>query len=85
MEFSFAIKQVKNGKKITRKGWNGKSQFITLCTNFSYLDTSTHTLVNPNHDNIGNEALVFHGTSGEQVGWLASQADMLADDWEILE
>ena len=31
------------------------------------------------------QALAFVGTSGVQMGWLASQADMLADDWEIVE
>ena len=33
---------------------------------------------------IGNKALAFVGTSGVQLGWLASQADMLADDWMIV-
>jgi hypothetical protein len=41
--------------------------------------------VNVNHDNIGNKALAFVGTSGVQMGWLASQADMLADDWMFAE
>lgn len=30
---------------------------------------------------IGNQAIAFVGTSGVQLGWLASQADMLAEDW----
>lgn len=37
------------------------------------------------HAAIGNKAIAFCGTSGVQMGWLASQADMLADDWEIVE
>ena len=41
-------------------------------------------IVNANHVNIGNKALAFVGTSGVQLGWLASQADMLADDWKIV-
>lgn len=32
----------------------------------------------------GNNAVAFIGTSGVQLGWLASQADMLAEDWQIL-
>lgn len=36
-------------------------------------------------EGIGNKALAFVGTSGVQMGWLASQADMLADDWRIVE
>lgn len=41
-------------------------------------------IVNAEHDAIGNRALAFVGTSGVQMGWLASQADMLADDWTIV-
>lgn len=33
----------------------------------------------------GNKAIAFVGTSGVQLGWLASQADMLAEDWKIVE
>ena len=38
-------------------------------------------IVNCEHDAIGNKAIAFVGTSGVQMGWLASQADMLAEDW----
>ena len=37
------------------------------------------------HDAIGNQAIAFVGTSGVQLGWLASQADMLAEDWVEVE
>lgn len=40
---------------------------------------------NGKNQHIGNKAIAFCGTSGVQMGWLASQADMLADDWEIVE
>ena len=36
------------------------------------------------HEAIGNQAFAFVGTSGVQIGWLASQADMLANDWNIV-
>ena len=38
-------------------------------------------VVNCEHDAIGNMAIAFVGTSGVQMGWLASQSDMLAEDW----
>ena len=44
----------------------------------------TGDIVNCEHDAIGNMAVAFVGTSGVQMGWLASQADMLAEDWMIL-
>ena len=42
-------------------------------------------LINDGHADIGNKVLAFVGTRGVQLGWLASQADMLAEDWYIKE
>lgn len=84
--FSFgqAIKYLKRGMKVARKGWNGKNQYIQLATGISY-KTSDSEIVNCNHDAIGNNAIAFVGTSGVQMGWLASQADMLSEDWVFVE
>lgn len=80
--FSFgeAIKYLKRGMKVARKGWNGKKQYIQLASGISY-KTADDQIVNCEHDAIGNKAVAFVGTSGVQMGWLASQADMLAEDW----
>ena len=82
MDFGQAIKAAKEGNRISREGWNGKHQYVELATCVSYRNAAGDT-VNVNHDNIGNAALAFVGTSGVQLGWLASQADMLADDWVV--
>lgn len=84
--FSFgeAIKYLKRGMKVARKGWNGKKQYIQLATGISYKATDGE-IVNCEHNAIGNMAIAFIGTSGVQMGWLASQADMLADDWVFAE
>ena len=84
MTFGEAISAVKNGARIQRSGWNGKKQYVELATCISYKDADGQ-IVNCTHDAIGNQALAFVGTSGVQMGWLASQADMLADDWRIAE
>lgn len=84
MNFGLAIEAAKMGKKIARKGWNGKSQYVELANCISYKNADGET-VNADHCAIGNKALAFVGTSGVQMGWLASQADMLADDWYIVE
>ena len=42
-------------------------------------------MVNAEHEDIGNQAVAFCGTSGVQMGWLASQADMLANDWKVID
>ena len=78
--FSDAIKYLKRGLKVARKGWNGKKQYIQLATGISYKD-ALGDIINCEHDAIGNMAIAFVGTSGVQMGWLASQADMLAEDW----
>lgn len=82
--FSEAIKYLKRGMKVARKGWNGKKQYIQLATGISYKDASGN-IVKCEHEAIGNKAIAFVGTSGVQMGWLASQADMLAEDWVFTE
>lgn len=82
MTFGEAINKVNEGAKIARKGWNGKNQYVELATRISYMNVRGE-VVNCEHEAIGNKALAFVGTSGVQIGWLASQADMLANDWEV--
>ena len=82
MTFGLAIEALKKGLKVARKGWNGKNQYIELANNICYKNSSEE-IVNCNHDAIGNKAIAFVGTSGVQMGWLASQSDMLAEDWYI--
>ena len=84
MDFGKALEALKAGKKVARRGWNGKNQYIELATNISYMNAAGE-VVNCNHDAIGNKAIAFVGTSGVQMGWLASQSDMLAEDWEIVD
>ena len=84
LSFGLAIEAAKMGKKIARAGWNGKNQYVELAYCISYKNQDAE-IVNVNHCNIGNKAFAFVGTSGVQMGWLASQADMLADDWLIVE
>ena len=84
MNFGQAIEEAKRGKKIARKGWNGKGQYVELATNVSY-KSPNGTVTNVNHKDMGNKALAFVGTSGVQLGWLASQADMLSEDWQTID
>lgn len=83
MNFGHAIELMKKGFRLRRSGWNGKNQYIELASNISYVGADKQ-VVNCEHDAIGNKAIAFVGTSGLQMGWLASQADMLAEDWEVV-
>ena len=78
-DFPFAIMNVlRHGKKAKRLGWNGKDQYIER-GEARYREMGGREYLS------GGEAIVFHGTSGVQVGWLASQGDMLADDWVVFD
>lgn len=81
MDFGKAIQLLKEGKRLQREGWNGKGQYIELATNISYKNANDE-IINVEHDAIGNNAIAFVGTSGVQIGWLASQSDMLSNDWK---
>ena len=83
MDFGVAIMNLKEGRRVARKGWNGKGQYLELATDISYTSAAGQ-IINCEHVAIGNKAIAFVGTSGVQMGWLASQADMLAEDWIIL-
>ena len=76
--FEFAINRVKSGGKMKRWGWNGKDQYIELAKDIEWTNSSGEILR-------CEEAIAFHGTNGLQIGWLASQADMLAYDWMEVE
>ena len=84
MDFGDAIKAVKKGAKVQRRGWNGKNQYIELAMKVSYMNPDGK-IVNVDHEQMGNVAIAFCGTSGVQLGWLASQADMLSDDWQVVK
>lgn len=84
MNFGKAIQLLKEGKKLQRKGWNGKNQYIELAERISYMNAKGE-IINKGHSDIGNKVIAFVGTSGVQLGWLASQSDMLAEDWKVVE
>ena len=87
MNFGEALEALKAGKKVARAGWNGKGQFLFLVEGNS-LEYSTKADMSclldqeiPHPD-----VIAIKTTAGAiQVGWLASQTDMLAEDWEVVE
>lgn len=84
MNIGQAIEAIKNGKRASRLNWNGKGQYIELVTNASYTNIDGK-IINASHKTMGNNVIAFIGTSGVQLGWLASQADLFSDDWYIVE
>lgn len=94
--FSFgdAIKYVKRGLKVARKGWNGKGMYVFLGFDYEFRTDANLTEFNPkNETECTDENTVFAydclvlRTADKmlQPGWLASQSDMLAEDWMLVE
>lgn len=83
MSFGAAIYALKRGQKVARAGWNGKDQYIELASDITYRGP-TRGGISAYHKDIGSQAICFVGTRGCQIGWLASQSDMLAEDWHVV-
>lgn len=96
MDFGGAIAALKAGKKVARKGWNGKGMFLWLKPGTEIKSewckdpelkkltddnggtiTGLPTICMYTHDSTGRKAIL--------TGWLASQSDMLLEDWIIVE
>ena len=83
MDFGEAIKALKEGKRVARTGWNGKGMFLL------YVPSEKWGII----DKIGldipkGNLLSWIGmktADGTFVPWLASQMDMLAEAWIIIE
>lgn len=71
MLFGTAIEDLKSGKKVTREGWNGKNMWIAL-----QVPDANSKMTLP--------YIYVKTVQGDRVPWLASQTDVLAEDWTIV-
>jgi len=71
-DFSWALQQVKQGKAIQRDGWNGKG--LKVLAQFPD-ENSKMTL----------PYLYIEYLDGKRCPWLASQTDIMAEDWSVVE
>lgn len=88
MNFGQAIEALKAGRKVARNGWNGKGMFLYYVPANSYPASGnklgTMTGIFPN-DMVPYAAYIAMKTAQDNVvPWLASQTDVLAEDWEDL-
>ena len=67
----WAIKQMHDGSRVTREGWNGKGQSLEL-------------QVPDEHSKMTKPYVFINTVDGGRVPWLASQTDLLATDWQAL-
>lgn len=87
MTFGLAIEAMKKGKKVARKGWNGKGMFLYYVPVEAYKPCTeiATSLVNENGLVEYGAYIAMKTAQGNVVPWLASQTDMLAEDWVILD
>jgi hypothetical protein len=72
MTFSAALELLKAGQAVDRAGWNGKGMYIQL--------------QEPDDGSLMTLPYIYMVTvTGDLVPWLASQTDLLADDWQLVE
>ncbi len=76
--FSFALQHLKDGGRVARSGWNGKGMWLQMQRPDEY---SKMTLPYIYIEYPAGSAPYPHGS---RVPWLASQTDLLSDDWILL-
>ena len=95
MNFGLALEALKMGKKVARAGWNGKGMWLSLSGTDGPMEVDYDKFWSPNNalyatENGGSATVLpcitMKTATGEiLMGWLASQTDMLSDDWTIVE
>jgi hypothetical protein len=91
MDFGDAIRAMKNGDAVSREGWNGKGMWIALSPGNPSLEADkfwskqarSYAEINSGAAAV-LPSIIMKNAKGEIVmGWLASQEDMLAEDWTL--
>jgi hypothetical protein len=72
MSFSAALLEIKAGRKVARSGWNGKGMWL-------------HLQVPDEHSKMTLPYIYMSTAQGDLVPWLASQTDLLAEDWAVVD
>ena len=77
LNFGLAVEALKDGQKVRRAGWNGKGMFL------SYVAAEQWATDKPEAALIKLPWIGIKTADDCFVPWLASQTDILADDWEL--
>ena len=87
MDFGTAIDAMKDKRKVARKGWNGKGMFLYYVPAGAYAPCTDIAKSIVNEDGLVEYGayIAMKTAQGNVVPWLASQTDMLAEDWMIVE
>ncbi len=83
MNFGLALEALKQGQAVNRTGWNGRGMFLYLVPANTY-PAQTNVAKGLIGENVEYGSYIAMKTAqGNVVPWLASQTDVLADDWDF--
>ena len=85
MTFGDALEAMKHGERVARKGWNGKGMYVFLAHEADFVTDADLSAFDQLEVEVGDMLVMKTAQDTFQPGWLASQADMLAEDWYIVE
>ena len=71
MDIGIALNYLRQGCKLSRKGWNGPGQYLEL-------------QVPDEHSKMTRPYVYINTVQGDKVPWIASQTDLLAGDWYVV-
>lgn len=88
MPFSFgqAIEELKQGKRVAREGWNGKNMYLVLISGSAVAPAIEEHYGKGwgEPDTPVQDAIYMYTAQCTLVPWLASQSDMLSNDWSVV-
>lgn len=92
--FSYALDALKHGEEVTRDGWNGRGMYLFLSANnptqhrswptpYRVAEDGPPVAINADRFHL-EPHIVMKTADNKFVPWLASQTDILANDWIVL-
>lgn len=84
MTFGDALEAMKDGERVARHGWNGKDMYVFLAHEPDFVTDADISAYDQLEVEVHDMLVMKTAQDTFQPGWLASQADMLAEDWYIV-
>ena len=85
MTFGDALEAMKDGERVAREGWNGKNAYVFLAHEPDFVTDADISAFDQLEVEVGDMLVMKTAQDTFQPGWFASQADMLAEDWYIVQ
>lgn len=85
MTFGDALEAMKQGQRVAREGWNGKNMYVFLAFEPDFVTDADISAFDQLDVEVSDMLVLKTARDTFQPGWLATQSDMLAEDWYIVE